>query len=286
MFDKKAGAQGSRSRKISIALFITFALSFLAGRYEFPRHEESYIGTPSVVQQKTAKVRPVSRLSPAARRKTNFKRQVQKGETWSQIAASEFSGGSRPEVYTELAKAAGIKNPDKIFAGIMVSIPCAITVHGRSIHARNCAQGASQRGSVSSPRKIQAQKPADRSGKPYSTVLDNNPLNVTYGPSTSHWVIQGYATVKHHKGLPYLAFKTLEMGTQAASELLFTSRLYGTKTVAEAISVWSGHNYGPEILKGTTINSRVRVKDLGSTERSMLLYAMARREGGKLIRSP
>jgi len=184
------------------------------------------------------------------------------------------------------------RDPNKpIHPGDKIFLPCAeyFNLPSRTVlHAQRASQAPSAQPDARKFSSLYPRPPSvslfARADRPYSTMLDNNPTDVSFGANTAHWVKEGFAMVKVYKGVPYLAFRDWDHGIQAAIELISGNR-YAPLTVDEALQRWSGNDYDAKILKGR-IDDRKKVKELTRNERKLLLEIIAQRETGKYIQFP
>jgi len=93
-------------------------------------------------------------------------------------------------------------------------------------------------------------KPGDRPNR------NNNPLNITLGSKTKHWVDEGLATLDpvpptDNPTGRFLKFKDAETGLRAAEELI-RSDVYSGLDLNSALKKWSNGGYGAEIVSGVS----------------------------------
>lgn len=99
---------------------------------------------------------------------------------------------------------------------------------------------------------------------------NNNPLNITYGRATKHWVEEKKAEIAVTKrGQKFLRFNTPELGFEAAGELLSNS--YGTYTVDAMLDRWTNNGY--------RFNDNRIINSLTKSEKDDIIYRMAVKEG-------
>lgn len=108
-----------------------------------------------------------------------------------------------------------------------------------------------------------------------------NPLNIKLGAGSREYVRRGHATISDIPPLDggrFLRFQSPATGFRAALDLL-TSRPYRDLAVDAALRRWSNDGYGAEILGGTRLDGRARVRHLTRSDFKALLGAMAAAEG-------
>lgn len=119
---------------------------------------------------------------------------------------------------------------------------------------------------------------------PLSGPISNrnaNPLNIKVGGQTRQYLRAGAARVSAIEPLDggrFLAFHTPTAGFRAGLELL-TGTVYRDLGIDQALRRWSNQGYGAEILAGTQLDARSRVRQLTRSDFGVLLSAMARAEG-------
>lgn len=112
-----------------------------------------------------------------------------------------------------------------------------------------------------------------------------NPLNIKVGGQTRQYLRRGTARISAIEPLDggrFLAFDTPTAGFTAGLELL-TGTMYRDLAIDQALRRWSNQGYGGEILAGTRLDARTRVRQLTRSDFGVLLGAMAQAEG---YRSP
>lgn len=108
-----------------------------------------------------------------------------------------------------------------------------------------------------------------------------NPLNIKLGVGSRAYVRRGHATISEIAPLDggrFLRFDSPAIGFRAAVDLL-SSAPYRDLAIDAALRRWSNQGYGAEILAGTRLDRRARVRHLTRGDFKALLGAMAVAEG-------